>query len=424
MTSQKSWVAGLGAACAMVAATACGSVEDDGGDLPDAGPQFTIGGTVTGFAGDALVIAKDGGTPFTITADGAFTLPGGVADGATYDVAVVSDPACPLRRCTVASGSGTVAGADVTDVAITCAEPPYRLSSVSWGDDTVRFTDDLLALADGATAQPRKVAGASTGLINSTIDAIAVDVDRDLAYVANSTNLLVFADVATIDGNVAPAQVVTLPDSEQAYSLELDAAHDRLYVSGENRLFVFDDASAITGAATPSATLALATQPGAMSYDARTDRLFVGSNYADAYYVFDAAAAITSATTPTRTVTWDNTTGFQGPSTLAIDACRDRLYVGSNATSPGGFNLFAIDAASTVDGVVDLEADAAASINVGQCISTFVDGGGRLYCWPDSPSSVQIYDAPEAFSGVVTPTADREILGVVASGYGLDVQPY
>lgn len=419
MTTRTSMVAKVGA---LALVGACGSVGD--GDLPDAGGSFTISGTVTGFAGDALVIADGDGTPLTITADGAFTLPGVVADGDAYDVAVVNDPACPARRCTVAGGSGTVAGADVTDVAITCAEPSYRLSSVSWGDDTMRFTDDLLALADGAQATPREVVGPSTGIVNTTIDAIAIDVARGLAYVANSANLLVFADVATIAGDVAPARTVTMPDGEAAYSVELDAVHDRLYVSGEFRLFVFDDASTITGAAAPVATLTLATQPGALSYDPRADRLFVASNYAYAYYVFDAASTLTSASTPTRTVTWDGATGLPGPSTLAIDACRDRLYVGSNSSSPGGFNLFAIDAASTVEGVLDLEADAAASIDLGQCISTFVDAGGRLYCWPDSPSSVQIYDAPEAFSGAVTPTPDREIFGVVASGYGLDVQAY
>ncbi len=49
-----------------------------------------------------------------------FTFSASVTSGAAYQVAVGTQPM--WQNCSVTKGSGTVAGANVTDVAITCAQ--------------------------------------------------------------------------------------------------------------------------------------------------------------------------------------------------------------------------------------------------------------------------------------------------------------
>lgn len=79
---------------------------------------FTVGGSVTGLSGAGLTISLNGGAPLSIPADGSFTFPAPVASGASYDVQVVSTPAG--QGCATAGGTGTMAGANITSVIITC----------------------------------------------------------------------------------------------------------------------------------------------------------------------------------------------------------------------------------------------------------------------------------------------------------------
>ena len=81
----------------------------------------TIGGMLSGLATGASVILQDnGGDALTLTANGSFTFKTPVT-GPTdaYAVTVNTQPTTPNQICTVANGSGT-AGANVTNVAVTC----------------------------------------------------------------------------------------------------------------------------------------------------------------------------------------------------------------------------------------------------------------------------------------------------------------
>ena len=54
-----------------------------------------------------------------LTQNGSFTLPAAEPDGSAYAVSVSTRPLFP-QRCSITSGSGTVSGADVTNVSATC----------------------------------------------------------------------------------------------------------------------------------------------------------------------------------------------------------------------------------------------------------------------------------------------------------------
>lgn len=84
------------------------------------GTTYTVGGNVSGLAGSGLALNLNGSENLPLAADGAFTFTTELADGAVYAVAVVTQPGSPAQTCTVAGGSGTIAGADVTDLGVTC----------------------------------------------------------------------------------------------------------------------------------------------------------------------------------------------------------------------------------------------------------------------------------------------------------------
>ena len=79
---------------------------------------FTVGGTVSGLSG-TVVLQDNGGDDLSVTANGPFTFATSLASGAAYSVTVKTNPSG--QTCTVSNGSGTVGSANVTNVAVSCA---------------------------------------------------------------------------------------------------------------------------------------------------------------------------------------------------------------------------------------------------------------------------------------------------------------
>ncbi len=128
---------------------------------------YSLGGTVTGFMGQGLILQNNGADPYAVPFNGAFTLPTKVAAGSMYAVTVSSNPTNPTQTCTVAMGTGTVADADITNIAITCTTQAYSI-----GGQVIGLTgsglvlqngmDKLPVSADGMFTFPTMVASGST----------------------------------------------------------------------------------------------------------------------------------------------------------------------------------------------------------------------------------------------------------------------
>ena len=104
-----------------------GSV-DDPPAAPSQGTQdFAVGGSVSGLVGSGLVLQNNGAGDLPIAADGSFTFATRLATGTTYNVAVLSQPTSPSQSCTVSRGSGSIAAANVADVAVTCATGQFSI---------------------------------------------------------------------------------------------------------------------------------------------------------------------------------------------------------------------------------------------------------------------------------------------------------
>jgi len=93
---------------------------DTSGPMPDAPPgYFFVGGTVSGLTGSGLVLRDNGADDLTRSSNGPFQFATALQTGKPYDVTVGAQPS--MGTCTVASGTGTIASADVTNVAVTCS---------------------------------------------------------------------------------------------------------------------------------------------------------------------------------------------------------------------------------------------------------------------------------------------------------------
>ncbi|MFO1268088.1 MAG: Calx-beta domain-containing protein, partial [Rubrivivax sp.] len=91
-------------------------------DVPQVGVQtYSVGGTVNGLAGSGLVLGGPGFSNLMPGADGPFTFAERLLDTVPYDVRVLAQPTNPAQVCTVSSGAGTIAGADVTGIRVDCA---------------------------------------------------------------------------------------------------------------------------------------------------------------------------------------------------------------------------------------------------------------------------------------------------------------
>ena len=79
---------------------------------------YTVGGTVSGLTG-TVVLQDNGADDLSISSNGTFTFATKVADGAGYNVTVKTRPSG--QNCMASSNTGTIAGANVTNVSVVCA---------------------------------------------------------------------------------------------------------------------------------------------------------------------------------------------------------------------------------------------------------------------------------------------------------------
>ena len=84
----------------------------------------SVGGTVSGLAGSGLVLRNNGADDLAIASNGSFTFATSLLTGTGYNVTVVQQPANPLQTCTVTDGAGTVGGANVVTIAVSCVDVP------------------------------------------------------------------------------------------------------------------------------------------------------------------------------------------------------------------------------------------------------------------------------------------------------------
>ncbi|MEO7206183.1 MAG: hypothetical protein ABI356_07540 [Steroidobacteraceae bacterium] len=114
----------------VTAMLATGLVACGGGGGGGAAPpitSFTVGGMVAGLSGTGLILKNNGGDDVAISAPGSFTFATVLQNGAPYLVTVATQPSAPVQDCVVTNGSGTVRGANVMNVSVSCSIVPFTV---------------------------------------------------------------------------------------------------------------------------------------------------------------------------------------------------------------------------------------------------------------------------------------------------------
>jgi 6-phosphogluconolactonase (cycloisomerase 2 family) len=327
--------------------------------------NFTLGGSVTGLAGSGLTI-RSNGVNLPISANGAFVFAAPLASGTAYNVTVPSQPVTPHQTCSVANASGTIGGANVSNVAVTCATNLYSVRGTASGlvgsglTLTVNGGNSLLvsnngafeftnAVASGASftvavsVQPATPAqtcilyNATGSVTNAHAEGVQLACGTSGArfayvpvtggmhcYVINGVSrVLVPLPTARCDTNATTIAFAVAPNGQYGYA-----------TTGGNQIVPYTIAQS-TGALTrvTSGARATGTNPAALAIHPAGTYVYTANYNADTISVFAVDVATGSLTqVGTAVATGD------APYSIAIDRSGRYLYTAnSNTSNVSGF---------------------------------------------------------------------------------------
>ncbi len=169
--------------------------------------------TVTGLrlSYDGATLRNNGGDDLKVYGDGTFAFKTALATGSAYAVTVAAQPSGPDQACTVTNGSGTIAGSDVTNVAIDC---PYAtayavggtVSGLTGTGLTLQYNADNISLPsiDQVNANGAFLFDANrTSAVNGTVYGISIANQptnpAQTCVVVNGSGTVAGADVNGVD---------------------------------------------------------------------------------------------------------------------------------------------------------------------------------------------------------------------------------
>jgi trimeric autotransporter adhesin len=161
---------------------------------------YTVGGTVTGLSGTGLVLQDNGGDDLPISSSTGFTFLTSVGSGSNYAVTVKTQPTGPIQVCTVTNGSGKIAAANVTNVAVNCTTNTFAVGGTASG----LVGTGLTVLMNGANPVAVGANGSFTAATLNTGTQYAVTVGTQptapsqTCVVANGTGTVALAAVNNI----------------------------------------------------------------------------------------------------------------------------------------------------------------------------------------------------------------------------------
>lgn len=240
-----------------------------------------------------------------------------------------------------------------------------RLFVANLGGPSILIFDSA-STKTGNIAPSRSIVGAATNLTGPV--GVALDLTRNLLYVADGSDVLVYTSASTANGNAAPVRTIT-PNSGFTSGIGgifLDSG-DRLYLSdtATPAIAVFDNASALNGSTAASrtivGTLTQLAQPGSLIVDS-SNRLIVSNFSPPRIVTFSNAATTSGNVSPLGTLLSSDMTG---PDQITLNATNGDLYV----ADPFGAKVLVFANAATVNTTV------AATRNINGANTGFGAGG-------------------------------------------------
>lgn len=214
-----------------------GGGDDGGSPDPQTEPEsgFEVGGIVTGLMGSGLVLQNNSGNDLNISADGSFAFSESLDDLSDYEVTILSNPTSPNQVCTASNGTGSIAGADISDVIISCITNKYSVGGVVSG-----LSGAGLAIKNNDGDEFEISENGSFTFATSLDDVSAYEVivttqpvsPKQHCVVVNGNNSLSGSDVTTISIDCYLPAAPTL--SVDNHSRAVIASWDEIYADNYN----------------------------------------------------------------------------------------------------------------------------------------------------------------------------------------------
>ncbi|HZU29671.1 MAG TPA: hypothetical protein VFB79_01060 [Candidatus Angelobacter sp.] len=265
----------------------------------------------------------------------------------------------------------------------------------------LRFDNALTT--SGNVAPAATIVGAATTL--SAPAFMTLDTTADRLYVANNGNfsILIFDNISTKTGNVAPSRTITgnLTNLFSPTDVAVDTTRDLLYVADDVDIFVFSSASTANGNVAPLHDISPGFRVSAIFIDSANNRLYAADHDNNAIAVFDNASTLDSTVTAPRTIQ-GAATNLGAPSSVQLDGL-GRLVVSN--VSPASITIF--NNAATATGNIAPSAQisgASTGLNVPDQIVVDKTGNGTLYNADPGAARIAIYGNLSTATGNLAPT--------------------
>jgi 6-phosphogluconolactonase len=178
---------------------------------------YSIGGTVSGLVGSRLTL-QNNGSPIAVepTADGFQSLATFLSNGTAYDITVATQPTTPSQTCVVVNGKGTIAGANVTDIKVTCTTTPARFLLGEGGNycfttSAIDSTSGALTATSGSpTCFPNGLRDSQGFLDGFPVGPMVVDPQGRFLYMAVDQGQLGLLPIFAIDRSSGALTVVSI----------------------------------------------------------------------------------------------------------------------------------------------------------------------------------------------------------------------
>jgi 6-phosphogluconolactonase len=183
---------------------------------------YTIGGTVTGLAtGESVTLANNGADSMAVSGNTTFVFATPTQRNGSYSVTVVTQPVG--QNCTVSAGSGSAVMANVTGVAVACANLPQYAYVVNNGSNTIS------QFSIGASGMLAALSVASVATGNSP-QSVTLDPSRRYVYVTNFNDQTISQYVIQGDGTLAPNSPATVATGPGPWALAFSPSGEWAYV--------------------------------------------------------------------------------------------------------------------------------------------------------------------------------------------------
>src|SRR5262249_31155372 len=137
-----------------------GQVDNWSGGNLDAGPSYSVGGTVSGLNGTVL-LQDNASDTLSVSADGSFTFSTPVPAGSAFNVTVKIGPSG--QTCSVANGTGTIGSGNITNVAVLCQKPASGTGSDDFSRADGALGSNWTDVSEGGLAIASQVAMGTNG---------------------------------------------------------------------------------------------------------------------------------------------------------------------------------------------------------------------------------------------------------------------